>query len=60
MRYYITLTLSNQSFNSVSSYKAYITFCKPVDVVNNDLHVGNHIYINIYAQCSNIMISDFV
>ena len=47
-------------FNSVSSDKPYITLCgKPVDVVDNDLHLGNLIYNNIYTQCSNSMISDF-
>ena len=28
-------------------------------VVDNDLHLGNRIYNNIYTQCSNSMISDF-
>ena len=47
-------------FNSVSPDKPYITLCgKPVDVVDNDLHLGNRIYNNIYTQCSNSMISDF-
>ena len=47
-------------FNSVSSDKPYLTPCgKPVDVVDNDLHLGNRIYNNIYTQCSNSMISDF-
>ena len=47
-------------FNSVSSDKPYLTLCgKPVDVVDNDLHLGNRIYNNIYTQCSNSMISDF-
>ena len=46
-------------FNSVSPDKLYITFCgKHVDVVDNDLHLGNRIYNNIYTQCSN-SISDF-
>ena len=32
-------------FNSVSPDKPYITLCgKPVDVVDNDLHLGNRIY----------------
>ena len=36
-------------FNSVSSDKPYLTLCgKPVDVVDNDLHLGNRIYNNIY------------
>ena len=30
-----------------------------VDVVDNDLHLGNRIYNNIYTQCSNSMKSDF-
>ena len=47
-------------FNSVSSDKPYLTLCgKPVDVVDNDLHLGNRIYKYIYTQCSNSMISDF-
>ena len=47
-------------FNAVSSDKPYLTLCgKPVDVVDNDLHLGNRIYNNIYTQCSNSMISDF-
>ena len=47
-------------FHSVSSDKPYLTLCgKPVDVVDNDLHLGNRIYNNIYTQCSNSMISDF-
>ena len=47
-------------FNYVSSDKPYLTLCgKPVDVVDNDLHLGNRIYNNIYTQCSNSMISDF-
>ena len=47
-------------FNSVSSDKPYITLCdKPVDVVDNYLHLGNRIYNNIYTQCSSSMISDF-
>ena len=47
-------------FNSVSSDKTCLTLCgKPVDVVDNDLHLGNRIYNNIYTQCSNSMISDF-
>ena len=47
-------------FNSVSSDKPYITLCgKPVDVVDNDLYLDNHIYNHIYTQCSNSMISDF-
>ena len=47
-------------FNSVSSDKPYITLCgKPVNVVDNYLHLGNRIYNNIYTQCSNSMISDF-
>ena len=38
-------------FNSVSSDKPYLTLCgKPVDVVDNDLHLGNRIYNNIYTQ----------
>ena len=46
-------------FNYVSSDKPYITLCgKPVDV-DNDLHLGNRIYNNIYTQCSNSMTSDF-
>ena len=48
-------------FNSVSSDKPYLTLCgKPVDVVDNDLHLGNHIYNNIYTQCSNSMITRFL
>ena len=44
-------------FNSVSPDKPYITLCgKPVDVVDNYLHLGNRIYNNIYTQFSN---SDF-
>ena len=47
-------------FNSVSSEKLYITLCgNPVSVVDNDLHLGNPIYNNIYTQCSNSIISDF-
>ena len=47
-------------FNSVSPDKPYITFCgMPVEVVDNDLHLGNRIYNTIYTQCSNSMISDF-
>ena len=47
-------------FNSVSPDKPHITLCgKPVDVVDNDLHLCNRIYNNIYTQCSNSMISDF-
>ena len=47
-------------FNSVSSDKPYLILCgKPVDVLDNDLHLGNRIYNNIYTQCSNSMISDF-
>ena len=47
-------------FNSVSSDYPYLTLCgKPVDVVDNDLHLSNRIYDNIYTQCSNSMISDF-
>ena len=48
-------------FNSVSPDKPYITLCgKPVNVVDNDLHLGNRIfYNNIYTKCSNSMISDF-
>ena len=47
-------------FNSVSFDKPYLTLCgKPVNVVDNDLHLGNRIYNNIYTQCSNSMISDF-
>ena len=47
-------------FNYVSSDKPYLTLCgKPVDVVDNYLHLGNRIYNNIYTQCSNSMISDF-
>ena len=47
-------------FNSVSSDNPYITLCgKHVDVVDNDLHLGNRIYNIIYTQCSNSMISDF-
>ena len=47
-------------FNYVSSDKPYTTLCgKPVDVVDNDLHLGNRIYNNIYTQCSHSMISDF-
>ena len=46
--------------NSVSSDKPYLTLCgKTVDVVDNDLHLGNRIYNNNYTQCSNSMISDF-
>ena len=46
-------------FNSVSSDKPYITLCgKPVDVVDNDLHLGNRISNNIYIQYSNSMIAD--
>ena len=44
-------------FNYVSSDKPYLTLCgKPVDVVDNYLHLGNRIYNNIYIQCSNSMI----
>ena len=47
-------------FNSVSSDKQCLTLCgKTVDVVDNDLHLGNRIYNDIYTQCSNSMISDF-
>ena len=47
-------------FSSVSSDNLYLTLCgKPVDVVDNDSHLGNRIYNNIYTQCSNSMISDF-
>ena len=47
-------------FNSVSSDKPYLTlYGKPVDVDDNDLHLGNRMYNNIYTQCSNSMISDF-
>ena len=48
-------------FNSSSSNKPYIIkLCgKSVDVVDNDLHLRNPIYNNMYAQCSNSMISDF-
>ena len=47
-------------FNSVSSDKPYLTLCgMSVDDVDNDLHLGNRIYNNIYTQCSNSMISDF-
>ena len=46
-------------FNSVSSDKPYLTLCgKPADL-DNDLHLSNRIYNNIYTQCSNSMISDF-
>ena len=46
-------------FHAVYSDKPYITLCgKPIDVVDNDLHLGNRIYNNIYTQCSNSMISD--
>ena len=41
-------------FNPVKSnlmYKPYITLCgKPVDVVDNYLHLGNRIYNNIYTH----------
>ena len=48
-------------FNSVSPDKPYITlFGKLIDVVDNDLHLGNLIYNNIYTQCSNSMILDFL
>ena len=41
-------------FNSVSSDKPNIAPCgKPVDVVDNDLHLGHRVYNNIYTQCSN-------
>ena len=47
-------------FNSVSPDKPYITlFGKPIDIVDNDLHLGNRIYNNIYTQCLNSMILDF-
>ena len=47
-------------FNSVSSDKSYMTLCgKPVDVVDNDLHLGTGIHNNSYTQCSNSTISDF-
>ena len=47
-------------FNSVFSDQPYLTLSgKPVDVVDNDLYLGNRIYNNIYTQCSNSMISDF-
>ena len=37
-------------------YNTYLTLCvRHVDVVDNDLHLGNR----IYTQCSNSMISDF-
>ena len=37
----------------------YITLCgKPVDVVDNDVHIGNRIYNYIYTQCTNSKISD--
>ena len=46
--------------NYVSSKKPYITVCdKPVDVVDNDLHLGNCEYYNMYTQSSNSIISDF-
>ena len=42
-------------FNSVSSDMPYLTLCgKPVDVVDNDLHLGNRIYNNIYTQLYDI------
>ena len=54
------IILLNNGLNSVSSDKPYLTLCgKPVDVVDNDLHLGNRINNNIYTQCSNSMISDF-
>ena len=38
-------------FNYVSSEKPYITHCgKPVDVIDNDLHLGNRIYNNVYSH----------
>ena len=47
-------------FNSVSPDKQYIILCgKPVDIVDNDWHLVNRIYNNMYTQCSNSMISDF-
>ena len=47
-------------FNSVSPDKPYITLCgKPIEVVDNDVHLGNRIYNHIYTQWSNSMISDF-
>ena len=37
-------------FNSVSSNQSYLTLCgKPVDVVDNDLHLGNRTYNNNYT-----------
>ena len=46
--------------NSVPPDKPYITLCgKPVDVVDNNLHLGNRIYNSIYTQCSKAKISDF-
>ena len=54
------LVKSLMCFNYVSPDKPYIIICgKPVDVVDNDLHLGIRIYNNIYSQCSNSMISDF-
>ena len=47
-------------FNSASFDRPFLTLRgKPVDVVDNDYHLGNRIYNNIYTQCSNSMISDF-
>ena len=46
-------------FNAASD-KPYLILCgKHVDVVDNDLHLGNRIYNHIYTQCSSSMISDF-
>ena len=63
MEYYIVFNSVKSKlmcFNYVSSDKPYLTLCgKHVDVVDNDLHLGNRIYNNIYTQCSNSMISDF-
>ena len=43
-------------FNFVSS--ASLTLCgKPVDVVDNDLQLGNRIYYNIYTQCQRMCYS---
>ena len=61
MEYSIVLTLSKlMCLNSVSSDKPNLTLCgKPVDGVDNDLHLCNRIYNNMYTQCSNSMISNF-
>ena len=61
MEYSIVLNLVKSKlmcFNSVSSDKPYLTLCgKPVDVVVNDLHLGNRIYLyscDIYVDMTDI------